>query len=300
MTDTQPPAKSKKRRSDYIERPLCACGCGVRVKRLSRKWCKGHRNVWPSGKPWAETRRRTRKMPRPLCLCGCGEPVLQPHSKWCQGHWTRVHHEQLWRPTLRFGAEHPGWKGGRWVSPEGYTLLDPSLGEERYEHREFARRALGRPPGSAVVFAARPRLGKYINGSLVIGPDDAYRALIQRRARAYDATGDADKRWCMCCGTWDDLATLQERVYRGCTNTWHKECANYAAHLRYFKLPKTKRGATYRQEALEWKQYLIDRQARAIERARERPLRGKCGGTRKIRRSDARGGAIDRIQLAKP
>lgn len=52
----------------------------------------------------------------------------------------------------KFGEESPNWKGGEWVTEEGYKMIYAdrrSSGKRRYklEHRIVAERALGRELG---------------------------------------------------------------------------------------------------------------------------------------------------------
>ncbi len=285
MTKPKPKGFLRKRRSDYIERPFCLCGCGQHVKKRGSKWCNGHQKERPG--TGIKGPRNSRWIPRPLCLCGCGEHVRGPRQKWLNGHWMKVHYRQVCGKFKDFkGVDNPRWKGGRSRNKSNnYVSLHASLGEERIEHRQIARNALGRAPGSAIVFAARPGPGRHVTGNLVISSSHGYRALIQRRARAYDATGDPEKRWCYCCGTWDDLTALCLRVDRGCAGTHHKECACFKEHLRSSKLRPPARGPKWRMAALAWKQEVAERRRINAERRRDRPLRGKVSKSR-LRKSD--------------
>lgn len=77
--------------------PVCACGCGEKVKNKGNKYILGHQR---KGIPTTKGRKKTKeeilkqkntikkfgKGYRPYCLCGCGNIVKSVHSKYCHGH----------------------------------------------------------------------------------------------------------------------------------------------------------------------------------------------------------------------
>lgn len=89
------------------------------------------------------------------------------------------------------------------------------------EHSILAEQALGRPlPPNAVVHHFD---GGKNGGQLVICQDRAYHALLHVRQRAYEATGNPDKRHCANCKEFDDIFNLishpsnpQRFIHRNC------------------------------------------------------------------------------------
>jgi hypothetical protein len=72
--------------------------------------------------------------------------------------------------------------------------------------------------------------------NLVLCESQGYHMLLERRTRAYDACGHADRRICCFCGEWDKPENLyigaKEGVRSG-DNVWHRECRN--AYLRRYR-----------------------------------------------------------------
>jgi hypothetical protein len=74
------------------------------------------------------------------------------------------------------------------------------------EHRVLAEKALGKSlPINAVVHHFN---GEKCGGQLVICQNQAYHALLHARQRAYEATGDANKKRCPYCHTYDDKENM--------------------------------------------------------------------------------------------
>lgn len=136
--------------------------------------------------------------------------------------------------------------GKRCVAASGYAYVNEP-GHVRgvrgwpKEHIVVAERALGRrlPPGALV---------HHINGvkddnrpqNLVICQSQSYHALIHQRQRAYDATGNANLKYCHYCGKYDDPANMaaHKRKKKPNPEYTHRECASANA-MKYY----TPRGA---------------------------------------------------------
>jgi len=125
----------------------CACGCGTEVPPTST-WTRGH-----------NAKRGNRDVlasipdpnPTEFCLCGCGRKttlatqtsVRAGHVKgkpkrFISGHSSKFH----------FGPERKQWKGGRFMTPDGYVKVRiGGPGERRYkfEHRVVMEQIIGRP-----------------------------------------------------------------------------------------------------------------------------------------------------------
>lgn len=60
-------------------KPLCACGCGRRVKAHGRRYLEG---CFTSAQRVANLGIRQPRSPRALCACGCGRHVKGIHNRW--------------------------------------------------------------------------------------------------------------------------------------------------------------------------------------------------------------------------
>lgn len=106
------------------------------------------------------------------------------------------------------------------VTKAGY-IYHKKNGKFKFEHVMIAEKLIGKPlkKGQGV---------HHINGiksdnrneNLVIFPSYEYHALIHSRTRAFDATGDANKRKCSICKQYDD----QINLYVWKHLSWHKSC----------------------------------------------------------------------------
>lgn len=70
------------------EKPLCACGCGLRVKEVFHQYVAGHQ-CKKAGK--ASHKKRTKPdsysgRQIPLCACGCNQPVRSLKNRYLHGH----------------------------------------------------------------------------------------------------------------------------------------------------------------------------------------------------------------------
>jgi hypothetical protein len=97
-------------------------------------------------------------------------------------------------------------------------------------HVAVAERAFGGllPEGSIVHHVdENPRNNAHEN--LVVCPSEAYHKLLHRRARAYDACGNANAQKCQFCEEWDTepekMSTVQKRG-RPSLTFYHATCRN--------------------------------------------------------------------------
>ena len=89
------------------------------------------------------------------------------------------------------------------------------------EHRYLAAKALGKAlPDKAVVHHHN---GKQRGGDLVLCEDNAYHKLLHVRQRAYEATGDPNKRKCPLCKEWDDIGNMMRYTKRK-NGFYHSSC----------------------------------------------------------------------------
>lgn len=92
--------------------PLCACGCGLPVKkpRRSRRW-----NKYVYGHPLPKL---FDAGPAPLCACGCGLHVERSVAAKNYGAWNQ------WRHGHHFKKSgHWKWRGGQTIDKGGYVLV---------------------------------------------------------------------------------------------------------------------------------------------------------------------------------
>jgi hypothetical protein len=90
-------------------------------------------------------------------------------------------------------------------------------------HRIKAEAVLGKPlPSKCVVHHFN---GSTDSGPLIVCEDQTYHYLLHVRKRAFDATGDAHKKWCTYCKTWD-VTTNMVRMKSGQKGErfYHKKC----------------------------------------------------------------------------
>ena len=136
--------------------------------------------------------------------------------------------------TLRAGGNRRPYKGNSYkrINIPGHPNANNSntLGMHVY----LAAKALGKPlPKGAEV---HHHDGGVNGGQLVICQDHGYHMLLHARKRAYEATGDPEKRRCRYCKKWDDVNNMDSYyhptrqpggVFR------HAECLNRYCRERY-------------------------------------------------------------------
>lgn len=135
------------------------------------------------------------------------------------------------RHSFERGADHPNWKGGRYISVGYVMILQPShpraKGGYVQEHILFAEKALGRMlPPKAEIHHVNESKQDNSPGNLVLCPDRAYHHLLHARSRAFDATGNPNLRRCPFCKRWDSPDNLHDG--RGGGTLYHKACASQA------------------------------------------------------------------------
>ena len=148
-----------------------------------------------------------------LCACGCGRPTpiasKTVRKRWIvKGAPIRFIHGHTGAFGKR-GPEHPGWRGGRVLSSEGYVRIRRG-GIYVPEHVLVAESALGHslPPGAEVHHRNQDHADNRPE-NLVICQDHSYHALLHARLRRYrralqgitcrsDRCGKAVSAKCLC------------------------------------------------------------------------------------------------------
>jgi hypothetical protein len=87
------------------------------------------------------------------CVCGavidtCSDVLVGGHSRSC-GCYAREASSK--RVTGLRREQHPKWKGGRYVDPDGYVRVYIGNNKYRAEHQLVVERALGRPLDPSLV-----------------------------------------------------------------------------------------------------------------------------------------------------
>jgi hypothetical protein len=119
------------------------------------------------------------------CFQATARTVARGGGRFCRT--CRARHAALSTPK-RFGADHPGWKGGRTVH-DGYVTVAEN-GTVRREHVIVAERALGKSlPPRAVVHHANHVRADNSPRNLVICEDQAYHMLLHALERVRRAGG---------------------------------------------------------------------------------------------------------------
>lgn len=153
-----------------------------------------------------------------LCECGCGE-----HSGFYVT--TRPERGQVAGDPREYrlghrakGPKSPLYRGGRWPEQRGYVSLGGHYGHpnaDRFgrirEHVFLAAKALGKglPEGAEVHHVNGDRADNRPQ-NLVLCQDHEYHGLLDARSRARRKCGDARKRLCRYCRTWDLPCNLSE------------------------------------------------------------------------------------------
>lgn len=89
-------------------------------------------------------------------------------------------------------------------------------------HVEVVEKAIGRKLNNGEIVHHVDGIGSNnAHSNLVVCPNQAYHMLIHARQRAFDATGDASKRKCHYCKSWDELDNLKVGNYG---SIYHGEC----------------------------------------------------------------------------
>jgi len=168
-----------------------------------------------------------------LCECGCGETTNKvARSNKALGHIKGEHFRFIRHHHSRgtFLDKNPHWRGGEYINDAGYKMVyapeHNRAGSNGYvrEHILIAEKALGK--GLADGQQVHHYGGTSDNSKLIICENQEYHHLLHMRAKAFNGSGDANKRKCKFCQGWDDVENLFHRKSgRNGWNTYHRECA---------------------------------------------------------------------------
>ena len=114
-----------------------------------------------------------------------------------------------------------------------------SFGRNVAGHIAVAEKALGKPlPIGSVVHHVDENPQNNEPTNLVVCPSEAYHKLLHRRARAYDACGNANWQLCQYCGKWDDPKNMQSasKSDRPSITYYHGTCRS--SYRQAFKAEK--------------------------------------------------------------
>ena len=163
-------------------------------------------------------------IPVGLCQCGCNQKT-KPYRR------TRPHLGYVKGCAKKYLLGHHCRNGGRTVTSEGYVYVKayghPHATKSGYvlEHRLMAEQSLGHYlTGDAVVHHVNCNTGDNRPENLVICENTAYHELIERRARALHACGNADWRKCYICKSWSDSGAMYVHKGNGHWTIHHRSC----------------------------------------------------------------------------
>lgn len=107
------------------------------------------------------------------------------------------------------------------ITAGGYVHI-MAAGVLEYEHIILAERAVGRAlPKGVQVHHVDDNRSNNSPTNLVVCPDQMYHRLLHRRARAFDACGNANYLICRHCRKYDDPKNL---IVDGSRSQAHREC----------------------------------------------------------------------------
>lgn len=110
-----------------------------------------------------------------------------------------------------------------------YTVL--------HEHVVVVQEVLGRVlKGSECVHHADENPRNNAKDNLVICPDQAYHKLLHIRTKAFNVSGDANKRACAICKTYDSLDNMAIHARKGAMSYVHRSCRRNKDNDRYMRL----------------------------------------------------------------
>lgn len=169
-----------------------------------------------------------------LCECGCGmktsiivrssfsEGLIKgEHRRFVKGHSSKG----------KGGPNHPRWNGGV-ARNNGYIRVlcpgHPRANKDGYvpEQILIAEKALEHMLPEEAVVHHWDKVKIHNKGSnLVICENESYHQLIHHRQRAFEESGDANKRKCHVCHRYDLLSNMAVYGKEHC----HRECQNRKA-----------------------------------------------------------------------
>ena len=107
------------------------------------------------------------------------------------------------------------------LNDQGYIVRKKN-GVRIREHVAVVEAVLGRKiKQGEIVHHIDGNRSNNVNNNLMVCPSQEYHMLIHVRQRAFDATGDATKRKCSYCNTWDSSGNLKFGKYG---SVFHAEC----------------------------------------------------------------------------
>jgi len=178
-----------------------------------------------------------------ICCCGCGQPTAvrkktanaRGYRKGDFAHYITGHHNKV-QPT---GEKAFRWNGGTAMS-RGYVLVRSeehpraARGYVR-EHILVMEQHLQRPlkPNEIIHHVNKNRSDNRIENLQVCTPQEHF--IIHQRLRAFEATGDADKRQCRYCRVWDDVTSLIFEPKTPQRTAYHRDCYNKYCRTTYAK-----------------------------------------------------------------
>ena len=125
----------------------------------------------------------------------------------------------------------------RGLTNRGYINIQENH-VQKFVHVRIAEKAIGRElKGGECVHHVDGNPSNNENKNLVVCPSHKYHFLLHRRQRAFDSCGDANKRKCSICGTWDDPKNMY--IYgANDIKSYHQECKNRRSRETYDPVKK--------------------------------------------------------------
>lgn len=118
-----------------------------------------------------------------------------------------------------------------YIDDHGYKMLRIG-GRKVREHVHVVEKVLGkRLPKGPVIHHVNEVKTDNSHENLVVCQNEAYHQLLHRRARAYDACGDANARQCIFCKGWSPPEQI--KVNTANSASYHSACRNAGRRKKY-------------------------------------------------------------------